>query len=172
MTPPEKRNLKLVKDFAITPKTITIDIWDNDIEDGDRVLELGTATGYGAAVLALMAKTVVALEHEVALAAAARATFAGLEIANAIVVTGPLSAGWAPEAPYAAILVAGAVPEIPAALLDQLQDGGRLAAVVTGAGVGQLTQWRRFGSQYASRHVGDAFARPLPGFERAAGFAF
>ena len=143
-----------------------------EIGEGDRVLEVGTATGYGAAVLARMAKSVVALEADEALAAAARSGIAALGIDNVAVVTGPLAAGWAAEAPYAAILIAGAVPELPPALLDQLQDGGRLAAVVSSGGIGQVMQYRRLGSSYASRRVCEAGASALPGFERAAGFVF
>ena len=143
-----------------------------EIEAGDRVLELGTASGYGAAVMARMAKTVVALDADAGLAAIARGNMAELAIGNVEVVTGPLATGWRAEAPYAAILVAGMVPEIGAGLLDQLQDGGRLAAVVGTGGIGQVMQWRRIGSTYAARRVAEAGAPGLPGFERVPGFAF
>ncbi len=143
-----------------------------EIEAGDRVLEIGSATGYGAAVMSQMAKRVIALESDEGLAASARANVAALSIDNVTIVSGPFSAGWAAEAPYAAILLAGAVPEIPAALLDQLQDGGRLAAVIASGGIGQIMQYRRFGASYASRRVTEAGARALPGFERTPGFVF
>lgn len=143
-----------------------------EIEEGDRVLEIGTATGYGAAVMARMARTVVALDCDEGLAARARKSLADLSCENVHVVTGPHAAGWKAEAPYAAIVLAGAVPEISAGLLDQLQDGGRLAAVVGAGGVGQVMQWRRIGSTFASRRVAEAGAPALPGFERVPGFAF
>lgn len=143
-----------------------------EIEPGDRVLEIGTATGYGAAVMARMARTVVALDSDEALVQQARTCLGSLRIDNVTVVGGPLPAGWPAEAPYAAILVAGAVPEISPALLDQLQDGGRLAAVVVEGRVGQVVQWRRFGTRYAARRVAEAGARALPGFERAESFTF
>lgn len=143
-----------------------------EIAPGDRVLEVGTATGYGAAVLSHIAKSVVALECDAALAHRARSVAAELELAGLTVVTGPLSAGWAAEAPYAAIMLSGAVSDVPPALLDQLQDGGRMAAVVVDGGVGRLMQWRRLGLNFPSRHVAEVGARTLPGFERTPGFAF
>lgn len=143
-----------------------------EVGEGDRVLEVGAATGYGAAVLSRMAKSVVALESDPELAARARTTLAAQSIENVMVTSGPLSAGWSPEAPYAAILVSGVVPEIPAALRDQLQDGGRLAAVVAKGGLGQLTQMRRIGGRYAVRQVGEAGGHALPGFDRERSFVF
>jgi protein-L-isoaspartate(D-aspartate) O-methyltransferase len=143
-----------------------------EVDEGDRVLEIGTGTGYGAAVLGQMAKSVIAHEEDEELAAQARAGLARLSVGNVSVVTGPLNAGWIGEAPYAAILVSGSVQELPNALLDQLQDGGRLAAVVTKAGMGHVVQWRRTGSSCGSRRLSEASARPLPGFAREPGFAF
>lgn len=143
-----------------------------EIGEEDRVLEIGSGTGYGAAVMSRMAKVVVALEWDETLAGVARSRLATLSMSNVSVVSGPLAAGWAAEAPYAAILVSGARPDVPRAVLDQLQDGGRLAAIVPSGGVGQVQQWRRFGSSYASRRVSEASAAILPGFEKAPGFVF
>lgn len=143
-----------------------------EVGEGDRVLEVGAGTGYGAAVLSLMAKTIVALEQDEQLASTARSCLASLALTNVSVVSGPLASGWAAEAPYAAILISGMIPEVPAALLDQLQDGGRLVAVIPERGVGQVQCWQRFGSKFASRRISEASAPPLPGFERAPGFVF
>ncbi len=143
-----------------------------EIEAGDRVLEIGTGTGYGAAIMSRMARTVVALDADESFASNARKIMNELAIDNVGVVSGPHAAGWKAEAPYAAIVIGGAVPEVPAGLLDQLQDGGRLAAVISSGGIGQVMQWRRIGSTYASRRVAEAGAPVLPGFERVPGFAF
>ena len=156
----------------LSPRVLARLLQTLEIGPGDRVLEIGTATGYGAAAMAQMAKSVVALECDEDLAAQARTILATQGLANVAVVTGPLAAGWAAEAPYAAILFAGAVPVIPAALFDQLQDGGRMAVVQVTGGVGRVMLWRRFGSRYASRHIAEAGARPLPGFEQERGFVF
>jgi protein-L-isoaspartate(D-aspartate) O-methyltransferase len=143
-----------------------------EIEPADRVLEIGTATGYGAAVMSQMAMAVVGLESDEALVGEARQRIAAQGIANVSVAAGPLAAGWPAEAPYAAIVLSGAVPEVPPTLLDQLQDGGRLVAIIGTGGVGNVTQYRRLGATYAARHVAEAAALPLPGFEKAPAFVF
>lgn len=156
----------------LAPRTLARMAQLLELEPGDRVLEVGTATGYGAAVLGRIAKEVVALECDAALAALARTSLAQEKDKNIRIVDGPLATGWAAEAPYAAILLAGAVPDVPAGLLDQLQDGGRLVAIRLENGIGRLMQWRRVGTSFAARPVGEAAAPVLPGFERTPGFVF
>ena len=97
------------------------------VELTDRVLIVGTATGYSAAVIARMAAEVVALEQDATLAQIAKSALAGQ--ANVQVVTGALAQGYATAAPYDAILVEGAVEELPDAFRAQLKDGGHLACV-------------------------------------------
>ena len=91
--------------------------------------------GYGAAVLARLAGHVVALEEDASLAASAQAALA--DAPNVTAVGGPLAAGWPQGAPYDAILLEGAAEQVPAALFEQLKDGGRLACVAGRRSVGQ-----------------------------------
>ena len=167
--------------FLLAPRLYAKMAQELTLGERDAVLEIGAASGYGAAILARIARTVFALECDADLARLAAAALGAepgagqrAEAAppNVTVVTGPLAAGWPPEGPYDAILVAGAVPEVPAALFDQLKDGGRLVAVLTGAGVSRVMQWRRMGSTFDARAVTEASAPSLPGFERKAGFVF
>lgn len=139
----------------------------------DTVLEIGTATGYGAALLARLAKTVVALESDAALARQADATLRDLGVDNVTLVTGPLAAGEPRHAPYDAIVVSGAVQRVPSVLLDQLADEGRLAAVVASPGEpGRATVFTKVGGAYSRRVVFDAGSRLLPGFALPQGFVF
>lgn len=141
--------------------------------DGDSIaLEIATATGYGAAVLARIAQTVVALESDASLANEATKALAELGADNVAVVTGTLADGYEQEGPYDAILVSGAVAVEPDVLLDQLKDGGRIVAVVTGGDLGRVVQWRRSGAAFACRTLFEATAHVLPGFERKAEFVF
>lgn len=144
------------------------------LEPGDaaRVLEIGTATGYGAAVLSRLAARVIAVESDSALADEARLALAASGCANVAVVTAPLTAGAPVDAPYDAILVSGAVAWMPPVLLDQLKDGGRLVAVVADGGVGRAMRWRRLGGTFDPWPLFDAEAMILPGFERATAFVF
>ena len=133
----------------------------------DIVLDIGCGTGYSSAVLSRLCSTVVALECDPGLAETARRNLADSDIDNVIVVDGPLERGYPDQAPYNAILVGGAVPEIGTALTDQLADGGRLAAVVAGnPGPGRATCALRGGGQLSCRVTFDANTRPLPGFDK------
>lgn len=100
-----------------------------EIRDSDCVLDVGCGTGYSAALLSRIAKSVVALESDAALAEAATSTLSALGCQNVTVVTGPLPQGHAAKAPYDVIFIDGSVEEVPAALLDQLAEEGRLVAV-------------------------------------------
>ncbi len=137
----------------------------------DIVLDIGCGTGYSSAVLARLCSTVVALECDPGLAETARRNLAESDIDNVIVVDGPLERGYPDQAPYNAILLGGAVPEIATALTDQLADGGRLAAVVAGgSGPGRATCAVLGGGQLSRRVTFDANTRPLPGFEETERF--
>ena len=95
------------------------------LSPGDIVLDIGCGTGYSSAVLARLCSTVVALECDPAFAETARRNLARADIDNVIVVDGELAAGYPDQAPYNAILVGGAVPEIGTALTGQLAANGR-----------------------------------------------
>ena len=117
-----------------------------EIGDHDRVLDVGAGTGYSAAVLARLAKTVVALEmRRRAGRGGACRTLRRSGSRTCSVVEGDLADGWADEAPYDAIVLEGSVPQRPDDLLDQLKDGGRLVAVVRATASGKATIWRRLG---------------------------
>jgi protein-L-isoaspartate(D-aspartate) O-methyltransferase len=92
----------------------------------ERVLEIGAGSGYQTALLALLSDSVFGVERIPALAQSARAALEAAGIRNVTVLVGDGTLGWRPFAPYDAILVAAASPEIPAPLVDQLAPGGRM----------------------------------------------
>jgi protein-L-isoaspartate(D-aspartate) O-methyltransferase len=100
------------------------------LHGGERVLEIGTGSGYAAAVLGRIAGEVHTVERIAALADAAAQTLAELGITNVQVHTGDGTLGWPPAAPYDAIAVTAAGPVLPAALKGQLKPGGRLVMPV------------------------------------------
>lgn len=100
------------------------------LRPGDRALEVGTGTGYQAAVLSRLCGRVTSVELEPELARLAAANLERLGYRNVAVVTGDGSLGWPAAAPYDAILVACAAPEVPPALVEQLAPAGRLVMPV------------------------------------------
>jgi protein-L-isoaspartate(D-aspartate) O-methyltransferase len=134
------------------------------------VLDVGCATGYSTAVLARLAQRVVALEADRDLARAAQAILQELRAGNAKVVEGALAAGAPGEGRFDAILLNGAVPSVPPALLEQIADGGRLVAVLHQGPVGRACVWRRSGKAVNAQPAFDGAAAPLPGFEAPAEF--
>ena len=142
----------------------------------DTVLDVGCASGYSTAVLARLGRSVVGLEPEPELADAARGALRELGIANADIVEGALAHGHKAAGPYDVMLVNGSVPELPEALISQLKEGGRLAAVLSsGAGIG--TQGKAYlfvkvGGEVSGLPHFDAGAHPLPGFLPEPCFSF
>ncbi len=143
-----------------------------EVGKADVVLVVGCGSGYSAAVLARLADSVVALEQDRELAAEASETLTELGVDNVAVVTGSLEAGYPSEAPYDVIFVDGAVEVVPAALTDQLKDGGRLVAVVGYGRSAAATLFRRSAGDIGSRIAFDADVQPLPGFRKPKAFVF
>lgn len=96
----------------------------------ERVLEIGTGSGYQTALLAMLAESVFSIERVPELARRAHEVLRELEFANITVMHADGTLGWKPNAPYDGIVVAAASPEIPAPLVAQLKPGGRLVIPV------------------------------------------
>lgn len=138
----------------------------------DRVLDVGTGSGYVAAILSHLAGSVTALESDPALAEQASRNLKALDCQNATVVTGELNKGYSDAAPYDLIFVNGAVEEVPSALLDQLADGGRLVAVI---GYGNAAEAKILLKERGAISESSRFnlsIKPLPGFTKVKEFVF
>jgi protein-L-isoaspartate(D-aspartate) O-methyltransferase len=100
------------------------------VKNTDKVLEIGAGSGYMAALLAARAEFVVTVEIEPLLAKLARENLARAGVVNVSVEQGDAARGWVTKAPYDVILISASLPFVPKELLQQLQVGGRLVAVV------------------------------------------
>ena len=138
----------------------------------DSVLDVGCGSGYSAAILSRLARTVTALESDSGLAEIARTTLASLGYDNVTVVEGALRDGYAQNAPYNVILIGGSVEEVPQALLDQLAEGGRLVAVEGHGNAGVARLFLKTTGIATGRRAFNAAIKPLPGFERVRVFEF
>ena len=142
------------------------------LRDGDSVLDIGCGTGYSSAVLAQLARNVVALEEDPTLAVSAKDNLYAQGITNVSVETGPLTAGYIPRAPYDAILLQGATEVEPQMLFPQLRNGGRLLCIKPNGATGTMTVYWRSGEDVSGSPAFDAAAPVLPGFSAAPAFVF
>jgi protein-L-isoaspartate(D-aspartate) O-methyltransferase len=158
--------------YLVKPMVLGKLIQAAEVAEGDRVLDVGCATGYSTALLSRLAAAVVGLEQDETLLLQAREALAELKCANAKVVGGPLTRGFAADAPYDVIVLQGLVEVVPEALLAQLKDGGRLACVL-GRGPGAKAMiYRSIGGEASGWPMFDATAAPLPGFSKPPAFVF
>jgi protein-L-isoaspartate(D-aspartate) O-methyltransferase len=141
-----------------------------NIRNDDRVLIVGAATGYSAAVVSRLSESVIALEQSAKLVSKAQTNLAAIE--DISVEKGKLSDGFAKGAPYSVILIDGIVQQIPQALTDQLAEDGRLVAAISDSGISRLAIGRKAGSIVGYQYFADCGGCVLPGFEESKGFEF
>ena len=141
-----------------------------ELRSTDRVLLIGAAGGYAAAVLAELVAQVTAVESEASLLAIARAALAGMR--NVSVVDASLTDGDPAGAPYDVLVIDGAVEAVPAALVDQLRAGGRVVSGLVENGVTRLAAGVKTAGGFGLTAFADSECVRLPGFARATGFRF
>ena len=129
----------------------------------EKVLEIGTGSGYQTGLLALVASMVFSVERVAGLAQSARAALAAAGLRNVTVLVGDGTLGWRPFAPYDAILVSAASPEVPAPLVEQLAPGGRMVIPLGDRASQVLTLVERQGDGVRSSTIADVRFVPLVG---------
>jgi protein-L-isoaspartate(D-aspartate) O-methyltransferase len=129
----------------------------------DTLLEIGTGSGYQAAILATLARRVISVERIPELAAQARQVLSELGIMNVEIIEGDGTRGYAAEAPYAGIVVTAGAPRLPEALRDQLDDGGRLVLPVGSRDGQMLERWTRHGGDVHRERITPVAFVPLIG---------
>ena len=157
----------------LTPKVEARLLQELDVRKHERVLEIGTGSGYMAALLAHRAQHVVTLEMHAELVAFARANLQRSGTPRVEVRQGDGARGLPEEAPFEVILLSGSVPEVPPGLLAQLKVGGRLAAIVGQLPIMRATLFTRSSEHdFASVELFDTVAPRLAGFDEPPRFKF
>ncbi len=140
------------------------------VKAGDRALDVGGGSGYGAALLDFMGAKVVALESDAGAAASARQELAGRP--NVEVVEDPLDAGAANLGPFDVSVVEGAFRICPKALVSQLAEGGRLVGIDACGVSSQAALYEKSGDGVSRRALFETSAQVLDGFQPGVSFAF
>jgi protein-L-isoaspartate(D-aspartate) O-methyltransferase len=135
------------------------------LNGSERVLEVGSGSGYSAAVLARLAAAVIGVERREALAAEARRALDRLGVENVELLVGDGSRGVPERAPFEAIAVHATAPAPPRTLLGQLADGGRLVVPIAAERADLLTVFRRDGDELRREEIGPCRFVPLIGEE-------
>jgi protein-L-isoaspartate(D-aspartate) O-methyltransferase len=134
-----------------------------ELKQNDMVLEIGAGSGYQAAILSKLARTVVTVERLPEIASKAEDMMHRLGISNVTVAVEDGTLGYAPCAPYNGIIITAASPDIPEPLIDQLADGGRLVAPVGPRDLQQLIRVRKHGERISRENFGGVMFVPLLG---------
>lgn len=158
------RPIPLANGRSLNPPLVTGRLLkEAQIVEGDKVLLIGAATGYSAALLATLGAKVTAVEEEGG---------AEIAVAGVSVLRGPLKAGSAAGAPYDVLFIDGAVEEVPAALVQQLADGARVVTGLVERGVTRLCSGRVVSGVLGLSRLADLEMVVLPGFAAPERFVF
>jgi len=136
-----------------------------ELQGSERVLEVGSGSGYSAAVLSRLAAEVTGVERHAALAAQARRTLDALGVENVELLVGDGTRGVPERSPFEAIAVHATAPAPPQTLLAQLADGGRMVVPIAAEGADLLTVFRRAGSELRREEIAPCRFVPLIGEE-------
>ena len=157
----------------LAPKVEARLLQELDVRKHERVLEIGTGSGYMAALLAHRAREVVTVEVQPELASTAIANLRRAAITNASVLQADASKGLPTPGPFDAIVLSGSVASVPPALLAELKVGGRLIAIVGQLPVMRATLVTRVGdTEYRNTEIFDTVAPRLQGFQEPSRFTF
>ena len=155
----------------LEPRTLAKMLDALDVQADEMVLDVGSAYGYSAAVVARMAEAVIALEEDETMAADAQSLLVDVGADNVVVQTGSLIDGADEHGPYDVMIIQGGIETLPEALSAQLKDGGRVAAVFIDGALGAVRIGYKSGDTLSWRFAFNAGAPVLPGFGRKKAFA-
>ncbi|MFD1193352.1 protein-L-isoaspartate O-methyltransferase [Seohaeicola saemankumensis] len=155
----------------LEPRTLAKMLDALDVQRDELVLDLGCGLGYSSAVIARLAEAVVAVESVEELASEAQEILSREGADNVILHQGPLAEGAAQHGPYDVIVIEGAVAELPASVLDQLKDGGRIACLFMEGALGVVRIGYKLDGGISWRFAFNASAPVLAGFEKQAAFS-
>ncbi|MEM8554252.1 MAG: protein-L-isoaspartate O-methyltransferase [Pseudomonadota bacterium] len=155
----------------LEPRTFAKILDAVNIQPQELVLDVGAGYGYSSAVISRLAEAVVAVEEDADMARDAMVALAEQGVDNVALIEGTLTEGVAQHGPYDVILIEGAVEQVSDALIAQLKDGGRIAAIFQDGALGAVRIGYKLNGSVSWRFAFNAGAPILPGFEQKAPFA-
>lgn len=156
---------------VLEPRSLAKMLDAMELQQSDMVLNVGAGLGYSAAILSRMAEAVIAVEEDPGFVREAEDALAEQGADNVVVLEAKLTDGAPKHGPYDAILIEGAVEQVPQALIDQLKEGGRIAAIFANGQHGECRIGFKLDGAVSWRMYFNAGAPVLPGFEAEKAFA-
>ena len=165
-------NLKIGSSRVILePRTLAKMLDALDINNNELVLDIGPGLGYSSAVISQIAEVVIAVEDDSSLASEAEEILSEVGVDNLVVQVSKLEEGAPEHGPYDVIILQGGVEKIPASILKQLKDGGRVGAIFIEEGLGTAKIGFKLNEKVSWRYCFNAAAPVLPGFFKQKDFA-
>lgn len=151
---------------VLEPRTLAKMLDALSLQSDEIVLDIGCGLGYSSAVMARMVEAVVAVEEDAQMAADAQSALSEFGADNAVVIEAPLAEGAAKHGPYDVIILQGSVEFLPDAIVSQLKEGGRIAALFSEGSLGVCRIGYKIDGEVNWRFAFNAGAPVLPGYER------
>jgi protein-L-isoaspartate(D-aspartate) O-methyltransferase len=160
--------------FMLEPMVLARLIQALDIKSDDTILDIAAGCGYSTALLSSLGQSVVGIEAHAELAKTAQENLIKMSVDNSVILHGDHQLGFASEAPYDAIIIEGAVAEVPEHILDQLSEQGRLVTVIrdNNTAPGKATLFQRTKTGFSQQYLFDAQTPILTEFNKVTAFQF
>ncbi len=168
-----ERNLFLKRDrFVLKANLIAKIISVLNISNEENVLVIGSSTGYSSAVISRIAETVISIEEDKELLVFSEEAVKKNGIDNIVFINNAMIEGCPEQGPFNAIIIEGAIDEVPLKILNQLEHNGRLIAMVNNNGISNVIEYQKKNDTFTDRFIFSCSAPKLKSFDKRKSFSF
>ena len=168
-----EKNLFLKRDrFVLKANLIAKIISALNISNEENVLVIGSSTGYSSAIISRLAETVISIEEDQELLDFSEEAIKKNGIDNIVFINNAMIEGCSEQGPFNAIIIEGAIDEVPAKILNQLEDNGRLIAMVNDNGISNVIEYQKKNDTFTDRFIFSCSAPKLKSFDKRKSFSF
>jgi len=168
-----EKNLFLKRDrFVLKANLIAKIISALNISNEENVLVIGSSTGYSSAIISRLAETVISIEEDQELLDFSEEAIKKNGIDNIVFINNPMIEGCSEQGPFNAIIIEGAIDEVPPKILNQLEDNGRLIAMINNKGVSNVIEYKKKNNIFIDRFLFSCTAPKLKCFDKRKSFSF
>jgi len=168
-----ERNLFLERDRFILKANLTAKIVSAlNISNEENVLIIGSSTGYSSAIISRLAETVISIEEDKELLDFSEGAVKNNGIDNIVFINNKMIEGCSDQGPFNAIIIEGAIDEVPPKILNQLEHNGRLIAMINDNGISNVIEYQKKNNTFTERFLFSCSAPKLKSFDKRKSFSF